>query len=138
MNTHVEFKSDQFPPYEGEDEAVNPGRYGKRLAEYIVNGLRSEGVSVEEPVSEDWGWVVTVENATFPLWIGCGNYEEYEDGFLCFIEPSKPMIRRFFKRIDTTETISALRDALDHVLRANPAIRDIRWWTQEEFNHPRA
>jgi hypothetical protein len=40
MKTHVEFRSDDFPPYEDEDELVNPGVYGKRLAEFLVAGLK--------------------------------------------------------------------------------------------------
>ena len=28
MKTHVEFRSDQFPPYEGEADEVNPGVHG--------------------------------------------------------------------------------------------------------------
>ena len=33
MKTQVEFRSDKFPPYEGEEEQINPGLWGKRLAE---------------------------------------------------------------------------------------------------------
>ena len=44
----------------------------------------------------------------YRLWIGCGNYEEYPDGFLCFIEPSKPFVRKWFRKIDTTDRLSAL------------------------------
>lgn len=66
MKTHVEFRSDQFPPYEGEENETNPGVYGKRLAEFLVGG-----------------------------------------------------------------------PALDRVLASNPAIRDKRWWTYEEYNNPR-
>lgn len=36
MKTHVEFHSDQFPLYEGEEDEVNPGVHGKRLAEFLA------------------------------------------------------------------------------------------------------
>jgi len=36
MKTQVEFRSSKFPPYEGEQEQINPGLWGKRLAEYLV------------------------------------------------------------------------------------------------------
>ena len=39
MKTHIEFKSSAFPAYEGEDEEINPGRWGRRLAEYIKSKL---------------------------------------------------------------------------------------------------
>jgi hypothetical protein len=70
------------------------------------------------------------------LWIGCGNYEEYPDGFLCFIEPHKPTIRKFLRKIDTSARVGALREAIDQLLSTNPGIRDKRWWTFDEFNRP--
>jgi hypothetical protein len=95
---------------------VNPGRHGKLLAQFIRRGLTERGIAAGEPVAEDWGWCVPIQNDEFPLWVGCGNYEEYPDGFLCFIEPQKRFVRKWLKRIDTTERVSAVR-ALDEVLR---------------------
>ncbi len=113
MRSHVELRSSQFGPYDGEDAEVNPGRYGKRLAEYLHARLPEQGVEVGEIYSEDWGWVVPVKHEAFPLWVGCGNYDEYPDGFLCFIEPSTPALRRgLFKKIDTTVDVGRVAAAL--------------------------
>jgi hypothetical protein len=139
MKTNVEFRSEAFPPYEGEEDEINPGRYGKRVAEFLVCGLKEKGFEPLDPIAEDWGWVIPVKNDGFHLWIGCGNYDEYpDDGFLCFIEPHKPMIRRFgfLWKVDTSARVTALRDAIDQLLLANPAVRDIKWWTDDEFNRP--
>lgn len=136
MKTHVEFRSDKFPAYPGEDEEVNPGIWGKRLAEFISVGLKSRGITAKEPGAEDWGWMVEIENESFPLWIGCANYEEYPDGFLCFVEPSKPFVRRFFKKIPTEARVQAVAQALDSLLASEPSIRNIRWWTEQEFKKP--
>ena len=35
MKTQVEFRSSKFPPYEGEEKQINPGLWGKRLAELL-------------------------------------------------------------------------------------------------------
>ena len=43
MKTQVEFRSAKFPPYEGEEEQINPGLWGKRLAEYLVQEAIREG-----------------------------------------------------------------------------------------------
>ncbi|HEX2476844.1 MAG TPA: hypothetical protein VHK01_18970, partial [Lacipirellulaceae bacterium] len=113
MQTHVEFRSDQFPPYDSEEYEVNPGRYGKRLAEFLQRGLSAKGFVVGDPIAEDWGWVIPIKNEAFRLWVGCGNYDEYpEDGFLCFIEPHTPTIRRFFRRINVADRVRELRDAM--------------------------
>ncbi|MBI3463273.1 MAG: hypothetical protein HY000_09470 [Planctomycetes bacterium] len=138
MKTHVEFRSEKFPPYDGEEAEINPGCWGKRLAEFLAGGLSREGFEVQEPIAEDWGVAVPNQNDQFPLWIGCGNYAEYPDGFLCFIEPHTPVVRRWFRKIDTVEKVTALQAALHRVLSADASIRDIRWWTYEEFNSPHA
>jgi hypothetical protein len=136
MQTHVEFRSDRFPPLEGEEELINPDVWGKRLADFLREGLHNQGFETGEPSAEDWGWVVPVLNAPFRLWIGCGHYQEYPDGFLCFIEPHRPFIRRLFKKIDTQEHIAALQRAMDTILTEEAGIRAKRWWTHEEFNYP--
>ena len=138
MKTHVEFRSNAFPPYEGEENEINPGRYGKRVAEFLVHGLREKGFELLDPIAEDWGWVVPIKNDGFRLWIGCGNYDEFPDGFMCFIEPHEPTIRRFpfLWKVDTSAKVNALQEAIDQLLSSNPEIRAKRWWSYEEFNRP--
>ena len=101
MKTHVEFRSDKFPPYEGEEEQINPDLWGKRLGEYLKEKLSPEGIDTDELIPEDWGWCLPIKHDAFSMWIGCGRYQEYPNGYLCFVEPRKPVIRRLFKKIDT-------------------------------------
>jgi hypothetical protein len=128
MRTRVEFRSDAFPAEPGEQEKINPGRWGAALARYLRHELSTQGFSVKEPCTEDWGYAVEVDNPEFKLWIGCGNFEEYPDGFLCFIIPDKPIVWRRFRRIDTGERVDAIAEALEMALRKHPAVRDLRWW----------
>jgi hypothetical protein len=132
MRTHVEFRSGAFPPQAGEDEQVNPGRWDKALADYVRAELTARGFPGGAPYAEDWGWAVPLENADFPLWVGCGNYEEHPDGFLCFVEPSKPTVRRLFRKVDTTARVEQVASALDAALRAHHDVRDLRWWGEGE------
>ncbi len=136
MLTQVEFRSSAFPPSEDEREQINPQRFGKKLAEYIATALTSKGEAIERVYREDWGWVVGVTNTEFRLWIGAGNYEEYEDGFLCFIEPHTEYVRKWLRRIPSKRRVDELRQSLDAVLKEHGEIRDIRWWAHDEFNHP--
>jgi hypothetical protein len=48
MKTQVEFRSSKFPPYEGEQEQINPSLWGKRLAECFVQKLSEKGFKTEE------------------------------------------------------------------------------------------
>ncbi len=133
MKTHVEFRSNRFPAYPGEEEEVNPGLWGKRLAEYFYHKLRAQGIETDEIFAEDWGWVVPIRHDLFSMWVGCGHYQEYPDGYLVFVEPSKPTIRTgLFRRIDTTKDVERVADAIDRILKLDPNIHDIRWWTEEE------
>src|SRR6266704_5104557 len=132
--THVEFRSNRFPAFEGEEEMINPDLWGKLLADFLREGLLSRGYEIPEPIREDWGWMLRVLNQHLSTWIGCGHYQEYHDGFLCFIEPRKPYVWKGFRRIRTVETINALRVAMDEVLVEPAGIRSKKWWTHEEFN----
>ena len=133
MLTHVEFRSDRFPAYEGEEDRINPGLWGKRLAEFLRDQLREGGFATEELRAEDWGWVVPVSNDEFPLWIGCGRYQEYPDGYLCFIEPHQPFVPKRLKKIDTRARVALLQQAMDLILNEAAGIREKRWWTSDEF-----
>lgn len=119
---------------DGEEKLINPDLWGRRLADFLREGLRKQGFETREPIAEDWGWRVPVINESFRLWIGCGHYQEYEDGFLCFIEPHKPLVWRFLRRVDIREHINQLRQAMDMVLAEGEGIKSKRWWTYAEFN----
>lgn len=132
MNTQVEFRSSKFPPYEGEQEEINPGLWGRRLAEYLKAKLAALGIETGEIVTEDWGCLVSVANESFPLSIACGHQDGDDDEFLCFIEPSKPVIRKLFKKIDTTQEVGRLSQALSKILASDSDIREVRWLGENE------
>ncbi len=132
MRTHLEFASTAFPAAPGEDQEINPGRFGKRLAEFLRDTLPRHGFKVKRLVAEDWGWLVDLEHDPFPLWIGCGNYEEFEHGFLCFIEPSKPIVQKWFSKVDTAPTVERLATVLEAILRDSGKVSRLRWWTEED------
>lgn len=132
MRTEVDFRTDLFPPYEGEEEEINPGAWGKRLAEFLHAKLSTADLVNEDIFAEDWGWVTPVANKRFSLWIGVGNFREDPQHFGVFIRPNKPLIRRFlFQKIDTRTDITRLADSLDTILRSEPGITEIHWKSTE-------
>ena len=126
----MEFISSEFPAEPGEDKQINPGRFGKKLANYIAQQLPAHGYSVILVGTEDWGWYVELQNEEFPLWVGCGNLEKSQTGFLCFIEPSKPFVRKWFRKIDTSATIGKLATALEALLLGSGKVSNLRWWSE--------
>lgn len=134
MKTHCEFRSDAFSEGSDAGEQARGGQSADRLARFLANGLRAAGFATGEPVVESWGRLMRVENEDFPLWIGCGEHESHPDAFFIFIEPHTSMIRRLFKRIDTSPRVAALQRAIEAVLARDASIRERRWGAQDEFD----
>jgi hypothetical protein len=125
MRSHLEFRSGTL-----RDAAAPDG--GEAVAQLLAKALPGHGFTVERVFAEDWGRCVAIANRDFPLWIGCGGYAEYSDGMLCFIEPSRPVIRKWLRRIDVSARVEALADAMERILADSGRARDLRWWSPEE------
>jgi len=127
MKTQVEFRSSKFPPYEGEEEEINPGIWGKRLTEYLAQKFREGGIETKEMAIEDWGCYLPVQTEGFSLALCCGHQNGDDDQFLVFTEPSTPKVKKWFRTIDATPHLSRLLDALRQILESDPEIREIVW-----------
>ena len=127
MRTQAEFRSSKFPPYEGEEEQLNPGVWGRRLGEYLVDGLPSHGMRVEPIIAEDWGWYIPLELDGVRLAVCCGHQDGDAEEFVVFTDPSRPTGRRGLRKVDVTAQLTALTDALAEILTADPGIRDVVW-----------
>ncbi len=127
MRTQAEFRSTKFPPYDGEEEQLNPGVWGKRLAEYLVESLTTHGMRVEPIIAEDWGWYVPLELDGVRLAVCCGHQDGDAEEFLVFTDPSRPTVRRGLRKVDVTPQLTALTDALAEIMDAEPDIHDVVW-----------
>lgn len=134
LKTHIEFRSDQFPRTENEiggEEHI----WGESLAHYLSDQLSRYGLSTRGFIQEDWGYLISFEDDEFKdIWVGLNHYEEFDNGFLVFINPSNPIIRKgFFKKIDISEKISRVAHALEAILMNDSLIYDQRWWLEEDM-----
>lgn len=128
MKTHVEFRSSKFPPYEREEDEINPGIWGKRLAEYLITHLNRHGIKTFEMVVEDWGYYIPIaSNDRFRLAVCCGHQSGDDDEFLIFTDPSTPKVKKFFRTIDATQQLAELVETLRHILESDPDISEVRW-----------
>ena len=127
MNTQVEFRSSKFPPYDGEEREINPGVWGRRLAEYLAARLSAKGIETKEIVIEDWGCYLPIVNDGFRLALCCGHQEGEDDRFLVFTEPSTPTVKRLFSTIDATPQLSRVLVVLRGVLESDPGIHEVVW-----------
>jgi len=127
MKTQVEFRSSKFPPYEGEEEQINPGLWGRRLTEYLAAKLGEKGIATGEMAIEDWGCYLPIRDAGLSLALCCGHQDGDDDQFLVFTDPSTPSYRRWFRKIDATPQFTRLLGALREILESDPEIREIEW-----------
>ena len=123
----VSFVSAAFSCESGDTPNV-PEIYGKALARYLAEGLARRGFAMTGCHAEDWGWRVDVDNADFPLWLGCANLTDGENRFRCFIEPHTDCVRRLwlFKH-DTRAVTARLAAALNDILQQDDRIESVEW-----------
>ena len=109
------------------DLSVPPGRV---VATRLVSRLRDAGVDVSHDVTpwETYAWEFGVRIAETT--VSC--VLQASDTWLLITRPVRSVIDRFRGRTFTDEHQAACR-ALDKVLMADPAIRDVRWYTRQEF-----
>lgn len=127
MKTFVRFRSSQFPAYTGEEESINPGLWGRRLAEHLAMRLAERGINPGQIVLEDWGCLLPVDVDGHALEICCGHQDGDEDEFLIFTNPDRPVIRRWFRRVDVTQPLMRLTGALADILDTDPEVRNVEW-----------
>jgi hypothetical protein len=127
MRTHLEFRSARLM---GGANSINPNIHGGKLAELLDRRFQSLGYS-GGIIEEDWGWMILLAKEPFKLWLGCASYDE--DGeWLVFIEPSKPFIRRWFRKTDTRPLVEKVATELETILRDDCEATGLRWWTDQE------
>lgn len=128
MKVDAEFTSDLFPAEPGEEELINPGRFGKRLAQFLADGFRARGFQIDEPGTEDWGWYIGIGGLKVPFMIGAGNLDDETNVFRVFIDPSTPIVKKFpLQKIDISADLDRVSAALAEILESEPGIYDLTW-----------
>lgn len=127
MNAQVTFETEFFQPVPGEEEKTNPGCYGQALANWLQEQLRARGVSVEEAIPEDFGWVVMTSCKPFKLWLGCRNTNGSVTEWSIFPEAELSLAQRVFGRIDTAPAMEALWQHIKALVPNIPNVRNVMW-----------
>lgn len=124
----IHVRSPKFARLPGEEaELVNPGLWGKALAQYVLEKLPLRGHSVSSYCCEDWGWLVCIENAPFAfgVCIWCGG--ESTDGLLNFavtdsaLGPRKWSWSRF-SFVETAPFVAKLHEDLLAIFHEDPDV----------------
>ena len=127
----LHIKSAKFPILSGEEEEiVNPGMYGRALAQYLQQQLQKRGYDAPFVCAEDWGWWVALESAPFPFGacIYCRPFEDQPTEYV-IAHGAPPGGRKWswkqLKFLDTTPWIDKLYEDLAAVVEADPEIESL-------------
>ena len=134
MDTHYTFSATKFSPTAGEldeehDDYINPGLFAKELADYIEKSLLKHGYRIKFRCQEDWGhWLEVDNDGKYTLAICCSNIDGDETdptGHRVYVHPDKPVIRRWFRKIDIRADVEKLSSTIQAILSADPDISDL-------------
>ena len=109
----------------GEDEQTNPGCYGRELANWLAEKLRSRGESVHEVLAEDWGWCVMLKRSPYLLWIGCSNRAGRTDEWGAFVAAELGVFQKLFRRPDTQPTTDRIQRMLLEIMKEIPGVAKV-------------
>lgn len=135
MDTQFLITSGAFAATAGElddehEDYINPGIYALEFADFLESELSERGYPVKFRCQEDWGhWMELEHQGKFTLAVCCANTGEEIDGqpeHRVFLSPDKPVIRKFFKKIDVRNDLEKLGATLRVVLESNPEIKNVR------------
>ncbi len=127
------FRSTRFEIEPGEDDEINPGIYGKQLAEWLRARLEVRGYKVEPIINEDWGRCLMCSRKPFLLWVGCANVTDLDVSpevvppkeqvtWHCFATAEVPFWRKLLGKIETEPAIAKLHADLGAILAAETTI----------------
>ncbi len=138
IRNRVTFVTALFNATEVRDYFINDCCFGDDCAAWLIDKLRSQSdLQVEaEPVQEDWGWCfgAMVGQRDFLIGVGLCEDDDVPNRWLVFIDSQLGSVRRMlFGQADQAEHL-AVCTAVDHVLKLEPRISDMRWHTKASFD----
>ena len=122
----LEFESSAFAAVPGEDEATNPGIYGKALAEWLASQLRAAGLSAGNVIAEDFGWCIPVAASPQQLYVVCASTQEAPNEWRVFAFAEGGWAARLLSKDKSAESLTSLFTAVRSCLESHPNIRGLR------------
>ena len=143
MRDHVRFRSAEFTPPDVEPGQINPERYGYALATWVARRLTDRGFAVEDPIPEDWGWLLGAESNGRIVRIGCGNVDGSVTEWLIWLDVVRTgLLARLLGRGSASGGPNAaygIAAAIHSALHASPGADKIEWFRVgsqgEELDH---
>jgi hypothetical protein len=122
----LEFESSDFIVIPGEDDATNPGIYGKALASWLAGQLSAAGFPARPIIAEDFGWCVPIDGAPHTLFVTCASTGERPNSWRVYAFAEGGMVRRLFGMDESATTLASLFNAVRSCLESDPSVRNLR------------
>ena len=142
MRDHVRFRSLAFTPADTEPHQVNTERYGYALATWVAARLQERGFTSDDPIPDDWGWLLGVLQDGRVIRIGCGNVAGSVSEWLIFLDVVRPgMLARLIGRAreSAPNVAYGIVAAIHGALQGSGHAEDIEWFRVgnrgEELDH---
>ena len=129
----LHFESSAFGIDPGEDEATNPGIFGRTLAEWVRDRLREQGLPAEDVIAEDFGWCVPVRLDPHAVYVACASDEGGPEGppprdgaaWQLFVFAEGGLLQRLFGKDTRREAMDRVFGAVRQALASSPDIRNL-------------
>lgn len=121
-----EFESAAFAVEPGEDDLTNPGVFGKALANWLAEQLRSSGSRTGEVIAEDFGWCIPVESKPHRLYVACASAQEVPNTWRVFVFAEGGLLSRLLVKDQSAQSVSSLFGSVKQVLANSPQVRGLR------------
>ena len=132
--THtVTFEAAVSSSEDGGFDGVTPPP-GRTIAEMLAATVERSGVKITKPISqfEAYGWSFTAQEEDTEIECMLQRSDEW---LLLFISRT-PLLRRLFRRATQT-SVGPIAKAIDTFLHQHPQVRNVRWYTGDEFETKR-
>jgi|SRR4051812_4172626 hypothetical protein len=114
------FKSLAFRVEPGEDDATNPGIFGRALANWLSDALQERGVPAGEIIAEDFGWCIRVGAKSEKLYLACAGSPDA--GWRVFAFKDRGLLAGVFGRGAPTDEVDGLFVMTKDILQAAPEV----------------
>jgi len=122
----LEFESSAFLVEPGEDEHTNPGIYGRALAQWLTEQLRTQGFPAGEIIAEDFGWCIPIESKSHSLYVACASADDLKDHWRVFAFAEGGLMRRLLGEDKSVESVASLFAAVKSVLQSSTQVLGLR------------
>ena len=118
------FKSLAFPIDPGEDEATNPGVFGKTLANWLNDALQERGIPAGEIIPEDFGWCIRIGAKSDKLYLACAGSPDA--GWQVYAFKDRGLLAGIFGPGVPTGEVDSLFVATKEILESAPEVMALR------------